>query len=144
MKTAARNIRFALKAHGYSSKDVSVRVRGCAVDCTIRNTTTNPATVREIASKNASVDRCNITGEILGGGNVYTTVRYETGVLEAYYGDLPAQLEAGESVIFGDWTCYADDTRPGFFRAFNPGTPGLYCFGARHLATQLAEKVLSS
>lgn len=77
----AKEIRATLKAkHGWSTRDVSVRSKyfsmGSSVDVTIKNPTVPLPVVKAIAEAAESIRRCEITGEILSGGNRYVSVSY--------------------------------------------------------------------
>ena len=77
---AAAKIRAALKAKGWSSKDVSVRSEsysmGTAIRAEIKNARVPIALVKEIADKESHVRYCEYSGEILSGGNRFVTVTY--------------------------------------------------------------------
>lgn len=76
----AAAIRLALKAKGYSSRQVSVRAEsfsmGSAIRITIKDSAVPRSLVREIAEPHESIRRCEITGDILSGGNTYLSIDY--------------------------------------------------------------------
>ena len=84
MKTTtehAAEIRATLKrAHGWTSRQVSVRAEYFSMGSAIRVQINDPAiplpAVRTVAQRAESIDRCPITHEILSGGNTYVTVTY--------------------------------------------------------------------
>lgn len=148
-RETAKTIRVALKSNGWNSRKVSVRVRdlgiSSAVDITIKCASVNPAKVREIVEGHQHIDRCEISGEILGGGNLYTSIDFAPGVLASVYGDLVTRLEAGEVVHFEDWTCQPSSDSSDYFIAVHPDHDrDVYTFGAEHCARQVAEHVLSA
>ena len=81
----AASLRAALKARGWSSRDVSVRAESFSLGSAIRVLIKNPAvplaTVRTLAEAEEHIDR-DQWGEILGGGNRYVTVSYTTAATE--------------------------------------------------------------
>jgi|SRR5262245_4248637 len=77
----AAAIRQTLKSqHGWTSKDVSVRsssfANGSSIQISIKNPDVNIATVQAVAGQHESISRCELTGEILSGGNRYIHVSY--------------------------------------------------------------------
>jgi hypothetical protein len=83
MKSAAQSaaeIRAALKGLGLSSRQVSVRASnfslGSSIDVRINDPDVPLSRVSEIAKQHEHVRHCEITGEILGGGNRYVSVEY--------------------------------------------------------------------
>ena len=86
---SARRIRQALRAAGWTSRDISVRSQqwslGSSIYVTIKRPGISRARVEEIARAEESVRRDEITGEILSGGNRYMLVELssEARALEA-------------------------------------------------------------
>lgn len=79
---AAATIRAALKReHGWSSRDVSVRAEnyslGSSISVTVKRPGIRLALVEGIAEAEERISRCEITGEILNGGNRYVRVRLD-------------------------------------------------------------------
>lgn len=74
-KELSQLIRRELKENGFTSKDVSVRVRSALYDTAVKVTIKNPlvrqSEVEEVAKKFSKVDYDERTMEILAGGNVY-------------------------------------------------------------------------
>jgi hypothetical protein len=102
---AAAEIRAALKAKGWSSREVSVRSEsfsmGSAIRVEIKSADVPSAVVEAIAKGHERIDRCSITQEILSGCNRYITVSYAwqtqrelaerfIGPVEKALADLPA------------------------------------------------------
>lgn len=83
----AAKIRAALKARGITSRQVSVKSSsfsmGSAIDVTIKAPGISVKMVREIAETFERVSRCEITGEILSGGNRYVSVTLDWRMLDA-------------------------------------------------------------
>ncbi len=149
----AKTIRTTLKReHGWTSRQVSVRVRdlgvSSAIDVTIKDAAVDPAAVRAVALAEHRVARCARTGEILGGGNCYVDVAWAAGVLDAVGAELVAQLrdlEVGVATWRG-WRVRA--TGDGFFEGYAPGRafdgePEVYCWGADFCVRQVVERALA-
>lgn len=104
----AAEIRKALKAIGYTNKHVSVRSEqfsmGSAIRVKILRDGVSLADVERIAHQAEKVSRCEMTGEILSGGNRYVTVdvsKSAFGVYERAYEPRVRALEVGEEVQCG-------------------------------------------
>jgi len=86
MKDKAKLLRNELKALGLTSQDVSVRVKPCTyserMDVIIKNLSIDIKEIERLARKYEKVDRDEITGEILAGGNDYVYVAYDWEVLK--------------------------------------------------------------
>ena len=77
----AARIRADLKRlHGWTSRQVSVRAEyfslGSSIEIVIKDPAIPRKAVKAIAEPAERLHRCEITGEILGGGNRYLSVRY--------------------------------------------------------------------
>jgi hypothetical protein len=74
--TAAANL---LKTHGYTSRQVSVRREASntheSLTFTIRATGVDRRVIDRVAKSFREVSHCPVTGETLGGGNTYVSVR---------------------------------------------------------------------
>ena len=99
----AAEIRTALKKRGWNSRHVSVKSDcyslGSAIRVTVKDPSINIEDVQQIAEPHECIHRCEITGEILGGGNRYVDVSYSSEALavrSARY--LPAVTEAAEKL----------------------------------------------
>lgn len=79
-KEAAARLRAALKAEGYNARDVSIRVEsysmGSTIHATIRSAAVPEGTVREILESAERISRCEITHEILSGGNRFVELHH--------------------------------------------------------------------
>jgi organic hydroperoxide reductase OsmC/OhrA len=79
IKDLKKQIRQALKAEGYNSRKVSVRENpgglSYSLTLTIKDETVERAKVEEIANNAKSVQRCPVSGDILGGGNTFVFVQ---------------------------------------------------------------------
>ena len=75
----AKAIREALKEAGFNQKQISVKKQfsgySVAFYVTIRDTDIEKNTIKNIVNKFKSIDRDEITGEILAGGNDYVFVK---------------------------------------------------------------------
>lgn len=80
-----KSIREQLKAAGYNSRKVSVTERPGGLEyclnLRIKDDAVDEEVVSEIASNARSVDRCPVSGDILGGGNTYVFVHSYQGYL---------------------------------------------------------------
>jgi len=76
MTTASKAIRNALKAEGYTSRMVSVRQASGSVRVEIKDADIDFASVKDIAESFESIRRCEVTQEILRGGNTFVFVSY--------------------------------------------------------------------
>lgn len=85
-KELSQAIRNDIKKIGYTSRQISVKVRDCgystSVHITIKDATINIHDIEAVALKYKSIDRDQRTYEILEGCNTYVFVKYEYGVLE--------------------------------------------------------------
>lgn len=150
MMTAAKNLRADLKRLGYTARMVSVRVRDLtvsdAIDVVIKTADVDAARIIELTNAAARVDRCELTGDVLGGGNLYTRVTWAPGVIETAAADFIAALKRGESATWLGWTAAPVEGRSDFFSAAPEGTTPMgnrapiYCCGASFCARQIAEK----
>lgn len=87
-KSAAQNIREALKAElNLNSRKVSVRDESGSLETSVhvrvKDATVNLAAVRAVAERFENVRRCEIVGDILGGGNTFVSVEYTPEALAA-------------------------------------------------------------
>lgn len=90
----AAQIRAALKAKGWTARDVSVRAKyyslGSAIEIRVKNPDVPLTAVEAIAADHECIHRDEFTGEILGGGNRYVNASYTHDalmVLSARYAD---------------------------------------------------------
>ena len=85
-KELSQLIRKTLKENGYTSKDLSVRVRAALYDTSVNITVKNPlvrlSEVEKIASKFSEIDYDEHSQEILAGCNVYVHCQYEYGIFK--------------------------------------------------------------
>lgn len=85
-KELSQTIRKELKNAGFTSKDVSVRVRSAlydtAVDITVKNPFIRISEVEKVAKKFSEVEYDQHTMEILAGCNVYVHCQYECGIFK--------------------------------------------------------------
>jgi len=107
-KTAA--IRQKLKKeYGYTGRQVSVRAEnyslGSSINVTIKDETVNYQAVKDAAEDHEKIRRCEITHEILGGGNTYVHVEYDHDLVRAKADSLREMVEevaANDSQKLGD------------------------------------------
>lgn len=92
-------IRKALKeTHKWSSKDVSVRANhysmGSSIEISIKNPDVKIDAVKAIASEHERIDRDEMTGEILSGGNRFVNVGYSQEARQALTARMLPAVEA--------------------------------------------------
>ena len=94
----AAEIRKQYKAKGWSSRDISVRAdhfsMGSSIDVTVKRPDIPLAEVKAIAEQAESISRCEITGDILCGGNRYVHVGYSSTAHEARVAPFLPAIEA--------------------------------------------------
>lgn len=104
---AAKIIRSELRrVHGWTSRDVSVRIdrysMGSSIRVSIRRLDIPLAEVERIAGRHERVRYCQVTGEILSGGNMYVSTSYSHEALDAAAEPIAAALRvAGRVKIRG-------------------------------------------
>jgi hypothetical protein len=81
-KERAKEIRRLLKSKlGANSRQVSVRTdyfsMGSAINVVIKDAKFELADVEAVTEQFETIHRCELTGDILGGGNTYVTVQYD-------------------------------------------------------------------
>lgn len=79
-KQAAADLRNAYKAKGWTARMISVRTEyfsmGSAVNVSVKDAAVDFDEAERLAHEICeSISRCEITGDILGGGNTYVSVR---------------------------------------------------------------------
>lgn len=83
---AAAEIRAELKRLGWSGRDVSVKASyfsmGSSIDIRIKNPDVPSRKVKAAAEAHQQISRCEMTGEILSGGNQYVSVQYSREAME--------------------------------------------------------------
>lgn len=149
-KQAAAAIRAELKAHGWSSRAVSVRADcyslGSAIRVLVRDASVPVSLVRTIARAHEVVRRDEATGEVLGGGNRFIDVEYDREALAPLRAELESVLrtvEATPGVIVdlapGVAACRSDRDL-GMWRAWGPALErDVHCHGLEFCARQVAE-----
>lgn len=86
-KELSMKIRKSLKEAGYTQKDIKVSVRSSRYDTAAKITIHNPHIDRHRIEKilrpaYEEIDRDDVTGEILQGGNTMLFIEYEYGIFE--------------------------------------------------------------
>ncbi|WP_436890275.1 hypothetical protein [Mammaliicoccus sciuri] len=72
----AKEIRTELKKElGYTNRQISVKNNWSSIDVVIKDESVDREAVEKIAYPLEEVDRCEITGEILAGGNTFVFVK---------------------------------------------------------------------
>lgn len=83
-----------LKAAGYNTKMVSVSVTHSRIEATIRNASVSHKTVSDIVKSFESISRCEASGEILCGGNTFTSVEISDAVAAEWAKKYTPAIEA--------------------------------------------------
>lgn len=143
---AAAAIRSELKTLGITSRQVSVRTDsyslGSSIDIRIKDASVPLSVVREVAERFEEVRRCEVTGEILSGGNRFVDVAYTSEVLDAVGAPLVALLAGLEADgIFVEWgglrICRPVGSRDFWVRSSDPDDIGTSYFGHAPSAARL-------
>lgn len=99
----AATLRAAYKAKGWSSRDISVKSNyfsmGSSIDIRVKNAAVPLATVEAMANEHESIRRCELTGEILSGGNCYVHVSYSHEAAEVIRAQYAPALTAAAAVL---------------------------------------------
>ena len=78
----AKEIRKEYKALGWNSRMVSVRSQyfsmGSSIDVTVKDPAVNSARAKAIAEGKERIRRCELSGEILSGGNRYVSLNHSS------------------------------------------------------------------
>jgi len=146
---AAAEIRTTLKReHGWSSRQVSVKsdlyANGSSIRIVIKDAAVPSTTVERVAKAHEHVRYCEMSGEILSGGNLFVDVSYAASALAPLVeplGVLLATVEAdpGRFVeLPGGWEAQKDPGAGDYWRAWRGETPDLHCWGRDFLAKQIA------
>lgn len=105
-KERAAAIRAAYKAKGWTARDISVRFdrfsMGSSIDVRIKNPDVNFEAAKQIAEDHESVSRCQISGEILSGGNRYVSVGYAAEAIEAIQARYETVLTTAARALHSD------------------------------------------
>lgn len=93
----------AIKALGYNSRQVSVKDNGGSLNwsfsVTVRDPKVNMEAVEQAAKGFQEIDRCQASGEILSGGNVYIRVKATEEVEEQWAKEFLPMLEEAAAKI---------------------------------------------
>jgi hypothetical protein len=155
---AAAIVRNQLKAKGINSRMVSVRADnfagGSALRISIKSPDVSSKLVSEIAEGQESIRRCEMTGEILSGGNRYVSVSYSREALDAMSARYVEQTAAALAKLpEGDTSrlekiegteCWAGRTQYGAFSLWSERNYIQQCSGAKDMAAAVASLVLNA
>jgi hypothetical protein len=75
-------LRAALKSAGFNARRVSVRHDHSTLRVTVRDPSASLTQVKAIAAPFESVRHCQVTGEILSGGNTFLSCEYSDALVE--------------------------------------------------------------
>jgi hypothetical protein len=138
-------IRAALKKqHGWTSRQVSVRSdvysMGSTLRIKIKSADVSITAVRMIAGQFEKVARCEVTGDILSGGNTYLDVEYDHDVVEPIALRIEAKLLNEDTVEVLGYRVFCSDPRMEEWRAWSPNdeVKDQLCRGKRFMARTLA------
>ena len=148
----AKQIRHQLKTElGLTQKDVSVRAHsysmGASIYVTLKTTRGSLDAVSAIARQHEHVRYCEVSGDILSGGNTYVQVRYDRDVLKseaAKYTEMVAGLDVGDFKVMS-----LVSVRRATAIVYLVGAPWMrggarQAFGANEAAELLAETLLNA
>lgn len=155
---AAAIVRKQLKAKGITSRMVSVRAdnfsMGSALRISIKSPDVSSKLVSEIAEGQESIRRCEMTGEILSGGNRYVSISYTREALDAMSARYVAQVSAAIAQLpEGDDSrlipiegtgCLVGRTRYGAFSLWSNHSHVQDYSGATDMAAGVASRMLNA
>jgi hypothetical protein len=87
-------LRAALKQAGFNARRVTVKYDHTTLRVTIRDASVSLTKVEEIAGPFERIRRCQVTGEMLLGGNTYIEVAYDKEVIKPLKDEIAALLAA--------------------------------------------------
>jgi hypothetical protein len=100
-KQAASEIRAAVRAAGFTSRQVAVYMtRGEGVRVVVRDLSVPFGFVQGLAARYERVSRCEMTGEILCGGNLYVSADVDSDAIDAAAAELEAKERDGILLSF--------------------------------------------
>lgn len=148
-QTTADRCRAALRAAGYTSRQVTVRDRGSntytSLHVTIRDASVRASAIAEIAGSFRDVRRDSMTDEILSGGNTFVDVEYTDAIIDARTAPIERRIAdgVGRDVIAIPGVIVTWDAprsgQPHDAEVYVRGIPGVYrCWGVRGAARQIA------
>lgn len=99
----AAEIRQALKAKGITSRQVSVRSdyysMGSSIDVRIKDPAVSLTMVQALAEAHESIRYCEVSGEILSGGNRYVSVGYTEEAIKVQIAPILPAVEAAVAAV---------------------------------------------
>lgn len=105
-KEHAAALRATFKRHGWTSRDISVKIdtysMGSSIDVRVKRMGIPFDVVERIAKGAESVRRCEYSGEILSGGNRYVSVSYTHEAADAIQDHYKAALTAAADALKAD------------------------------------------
>lgn len=148
MTERAVAIRAELKAAGWNARKVSIRCANSTLRATIRCASVPMTPVKAIVERFGSVSRCAYSGEILLGGNTYTSIEYTHEAI----GELVERIDAvlatvegtpGNVVLVEGFEAWASTGDPDTWNAnrgedFTAGVADIHCWGRKFCARQIA------
>lgn len=146
-----KSIRAAYKKLGWNNRQISVRAAGVthsdSISVVIKDLSIGIAAVRNVAMRHEKIDRCEITGDILLGGNTYVQVSYDRCAIASRVGDLDRLIEfklrgkeQGTVITLVDgWTIWevSQDRWSAHPTLLDIGTPAVSCYDRRFCAKQI-------
>lgn len=112
----AKQIRSELKKKGWNSRQIGVRTHsysmGCSIYVTVKDLNVPLSAVESIANGYQRVRYCEVSGEVLNGGNTYIHVSYDDNALKPLIEQAQEIMpkEKGQSVTIGEYkvVCLGD------------------------------------
>lgn len=145
---AAATVRAALKAKGWTSKDVSVRAdnysMGSALRIRIRNPRVPLSVVKAAAAPQERIRYDEYSGEILSGGNRYVDVSYDSDALKALAAPHIAAVREALGKVKGSSSLLPVATAPAFCVGagrWDDGNSGALWGEHSHIAEGSAEEL---
>lgn len=155
MGNTAAKIRTALKSAGFNGRVVTVREPHYGdVVVTIRSADVRISEVSRVAKEFEAIHRCEHSGEILLGGNVYVDVRYHGDVLKSLADEVERRIPTDGGLgqvgtlrlaaeIPGNYPSAVHNAKVWRFDG-DAKTGRFYCFGIRHAAERVAVELLDA
>jgi hypothetical protein len=107
MTTTANHLRAALKEAGFNARRATVKGHHSALYVTIRDASVSLTKVKAIAAPFERVHRCEVSGEILAGGNVFLSCAYSEALIAPIKAAIAKVLDAAPSdemvTVIGDF-----------------------------------------
>ncbi len=155
-KEKAAAIRRELKdKYGWTARQVGVRCRSCnyssSIEVTIKDPKVKAHLVRPIVEQFAHVRRCEMSGDILAGGNTFTRISYDDALVRAKTLEVVPLLsdEPGRAVEIGPFSAARENAhwKPElgvytFWRTRGDLNEDVRCYGKQAVGNALADALM--